>query len=266
MKTCSGTREFFVHLLLFCSMFLKNLNWNFVGLQASITIVCMKIADVVLLHHTFKEQILAICQILFAVVILLRLKKFTRESFGSLEIFIGSGLGMFLINQQFKLLAIVVALVAIWLLEQNESKSETLTGKQYLWTTLLLLVFTILTWCAFGISSITWIITMLIGWIFQMACMTHHSRVWKTNTDIWYPIQICSPKLWIANLMLANLGIIGVSLIGSSVNLALALVLGQFLRQDKIGRWFSITRLIAFTLVVLPELLQSTLQTLQQYY
>lgn len=236
------------------------------GLQASLTMICLKIADIILLHHSPQEIILPSCQILLAVILLLRLKKYARESFGSLEIFIGGTIGSLLVNQQLNLLAIGVALVAIWLLEQNESKPETLSAKIYLWSTMILLVFAILIWCAFGISSIIWIVTMLIGWIFQMACMTHRSRVWKTNTDIWYPIQICSPKLWIANLILANLGIIGLALNNLSINLALALVLGQFLRQDKIGRWFSITRAIAFMLVVLPELLQSTLQTLLQYY
>lgn len=244
----------------------RNLNWNLVGLQVLFTVICMKIADIILLNSAPEKILVPSCEIVLAVMILLLLRTKIRGSFGSLEIFIGGSFGLSLVNQKFDFLAIGVALVAIWLLEQNESKPETLTGKHYLWTTVVLLVFAGSAWYWFGVSSLKWIITVLIGWIFQMSYQLDKPNLWNINGDVWYPIQICSSKLWIASLTIANLGMLGFATTNSSINLALALVLGQLLQQDKIGRWFSITRLIAFMLVVLPELLQSTLQTLLQYY
>jgi hypothetical protein len=242
----------------------KNLNWSIIGLQTLIVVICMKIAEMAWLDHTSEAILLPSCQIVFAVIILLFTCTKIRESFGSLEIFIGGTIGLLLVNQGFNLLAIGVSLVAIWLLEQNEVRPETVTGKHYLWITVVLLGFAILMWYWFGISSLKWIIILLIGWIFQMACMMNH-RVWKTNSAVWYPVQICRSKLWIANFVLANLGILGLALTNLSINLALILVLGKIFQKDRVGRWISITRVIAISLVVLPEIFQNALQFLLQH-
>jgi hypothetical protein len=247
-------------------MFLKNLNWNFVGLQALITIICMKIADIVFLNFAPAKIILPSCEIFIALLVLLFLRKNIRGSFGSLEIFIGTQLGFLLLNQNLNWLATGTALVAIWLLKQNELKPGNLPKEHYLWTTVILAVFAILAWYCFGVASLKWIIAAFIGWIFQMTSQLSNSFQWQTNSSLWYPEQIHSPYLWVIGFLLADYGITGLHFMNGNINLGLALIFGGILQKDKIGRWFSSTRLIAVSMVAIPEILYNTLQFLLQYY
>jgi hypothetical protein len=244
----------------------KNLNWNIVGFQTLTIVICMKIAQMAWLEVPSETILLPSCQIVFAIVLLFFMRVQIRGSFGSLEIFIGTQIGFFLLNQNLNWLATGTALVAIWLLKQNELKPGNLPEKQYLWTTVVLLVFAILVWYCFGAGSLKWIIAAFIGWIFQMTSQLSNSFKWQTNSSLWYPKQIHSPKLWIIGFLLANYGLTSLHFIDGNINLGLALILGSILQKDKIGRWFSTTRLIAVSMVAIPEILYNTLQFLLQYY
>jgi hypothetical protein len=244
----------------------KNLNWSIVGLQTLVVVICMKIAEMAWLDRTSEAILLPSCQIMFAIMIWLFVRTKIRGPLGSLEIFIGGTIGLFLVNQQFNPLAIGVSLIAIWLLEQNESKPHVLPEKYNLWTTIVLLVFAFLVWHYFGNSSLKWIITVLLGWIFQMSCQLNKPYQWNTSGDLWHPVKMYAPKLWIVHFTIANLGLLGLTILNGGFNLALILVVGKIIQKDKLGRWFSITRVIAIFLVVLPEILQNILQFLLQYY
>jgi hypothetical protein len=244
---------------------MRNINWSFVGFQTLVTIICMKLAEIVFQFQT-PDLLLPGCQILLAVTLLLLFRNHVRGSFQTLEIYVGTIIGYILLNQNFNWLGAGIALVAIWLLEQNEQKPGSLPKEHYLWTTIAFLICAILAWYCFGSGSLKWIITGFIGWIFQMTSQLSKSFEWHTNSSLWYPIQNHSPKLWIIGFLIANYGMTGLIFLDRNINLALALVLGKILQKDKIGRWISVTRVIAVFLIILPELLQNMFQFLLQYY
>jgi hypothetical protein len=247
---------------------LRSLNYGFVGLQALITIVCFKIADIVLFHQTLQETILPGCQILFAAIILLLLRKYFRGSFGSLELFIGGNVGFYLTNQPVNLFSFCFALIAIWLLEANEARLDVLSKKNLLLTSACLMACCGLVLYFFGIESEKWILSALIGWTFQLTCLLGKPFEWDSTPSggIWFPVEKHNPNLWIIAFFFANLGLLGLRVVIGNFNLALILVLGKIVQKDRSGRWISITRLIAVFLVILPEVLQNLLQFLLQYY
>ncbi len=249
-------------------MFLKNLNWNFVGLQALITVVCMKIAEMAWLERTSEAMLLPSCQIVFAIIVWLFVRTKIGGSFGSLEIFIGANLGFYLTNQPVNLFSFCFALVAIWLLEANEAKLDLLSKKNLLLTTVCLMACCGLVFSFFGILSAKWILYALIGWIFQLSCLFAKPFQWDSTPSggIWFPVEKHDPKIWVVFFFIANLGLLGLRVLTGNFNLALILVLGKIVQKDKIGRWISVTRVIAVLLVVLPEILQYVLKLLLQYY
>ena len=249
-------------------MSLRNLNWNIVGLQALITVICMKFADIVLLHQPLEEIILPSCQVVFSIIILLLIRTKIRGSFGSLEIFIGANLGFYLTNQQVNLFCFCFALVAIWLLEANEAQLDILSKNKLLITSMCLMTCCGLALSFFGILSAKWILYALIGWTFQLNCLFGKPFQWDSTPSggIWFPVEKHNPNLWIVFFFIANLGLLGLRVWTGNFNLALILVLGKIIQKDRSGRWISVTRVIAIFLVVLPEILQSTLHFLLQYY